>query len=417
MACFAADLPEPVLPEGMGVNIHFVTGHTKDLDAIAAAGFKFVRMDFSWSGTERAKGEYDWRGYGELLNNLEKRRIRAMFILDYSNPLYEETVTSRNPISGEQQRNVRSPQTPGSVAAFAKWAGEAARHFKGRRVIWEIWNEPNIHFWSPKPDVRQYIALAKEACAEIRKADPAATIVGPATSGFPWTFLEECFKEGLLESWDAVSVHPYRNYKDGPETAGADFQRLRELIAGLVPPARQSSPPPILSGEWGYATHDKGVSPETQAAFAARQQLANLFHGVPLSIWYDWKNDGDDASEREHNFGTVFPDLRPKPAYLALQVLARQLSGYAIDKRLPFDDESIWVLALKNPKGLRKLAAWTTGAPKTCNVRLGTNSKVHSIIDSTGSELPIHGTNGLLTLELTQAPLYVTPGPGARELK
>ena len=42
-----AEIPEPVLPAGVGVNIHFVTGHEKDLDLIAAAGFKFVRMDFA----------------------------------------------------------------------------------------------------------------------------------------------------------------------------------------------------------------------------------------------------------------------------------------------------------------------------------------------------------------------------------
>ncbi len=37
-----AQLPEPVLPQGVGVNIHFVTGHERDLDMIAAAGFKFI---------------------------------------------------------------------------------------------------------------------------------------------------------------------------------------------------------------------------------------------------------------------------------------------------------------------------------------------------------------------------------------
>ena len=45
-----AEIPPPVLPAGVGVNIHFVTGHEKDLDMIAAAGFKFIRMDFHWSG-------------------------------------------------------------------------------------------------------------------------------------------------------------------------------------------------------------------------------------------------------------------------------------------------------------------------------------------------------------------------------
>jgi len=39
----AADLPELVLPQGVGVNIHFTRGHERDLDLIAAAGCKFIR--------------------------------------------------------------------------------------------------------------------------------------------------------------------------------------------------------------------------------------------------------------------------------------------------------------------------------------------------------------------------------------
>jgi hypothetical protein len=35
-----------------GVNIHFTKGHEKDLDMIAAAGFKFIRMDLVWEETD-----------------------------------------------------------------------------------------------------------------------------------------------------------------------------------------------------------------------------------------------------------------------------------------------------------------------------------------------------------------------------
>ena len=77
-ACGAAEIPEPVLPAGVGVNIHFVTGHEQDLDLMAAAGFKFVRMDFGWTGTETAKGQYTWREYDELLANLDRHGLRAM---------------------------------------------------------------------------------------------------------------------------------------------------------------------------------------------------------------------------------------------------------------------------------------------------------------------------------------------------
>ena len=68
--------------------------------------------------------------------------------------------------------------------------------------------------------------------------------------------------------------------------------------------------------------------------FAARQQIFNLAQEIPISIWYDWKNDGDDPSENEHNFGLVYPDLIPKPAYNAIKTLTRELGGCRIWRRV-----------------------------------------------------------------------------------
>ena len=39
--------------------------------------------------------------------------------------------------------------------AFARWAAAAARHFQGRGILWEVYNEPNTKFWKPKADVQQ----------------------------------------------------------------------------------------------------------------------------------------------------------------------------------------------------------------------------------------------------------------------
>src|ERR1044071_1103875 len=356
----AAELPEAVLPSGAGVNIHFTRGHEKDLDLIAAAGFRFIRMDFGWAGVERKKGQYDWSDYDQLTADLDRRGLRAYYILDYSNPLYEENVASKNPLTGKDEpQGTGSPQHPESIAAFARWVGAAAGHFRGRHVIWEIWNEPNIFFWKPKPDVAQYTALALAAAKAVRAADPQATLVAPATSAFPWDFLERFLQSGILEYLDAVSVHPYRSNDKPPETAAQDYERLRDLIRRYAPGDNKRKIR-ILSGEWGYSSHNRGVSPEIQAAYLTRQQLSNLLNDVPLSIWYDWKNDGEDPAENEHNFGTVTHDLRPKPASLAMQPLARHLAGCRIVRRLPMNSDRDYVLLLAGAAG-QKLAGWTQG--------------------------------------------------------
>jgi hypothetical protein len=403
-----AEIPEPVIPAGVGVNIHFVSGHEVDLDRIAAAGFKFIRMDFQWAGIERKRGEYDWSDYSELLNNLDKRGLRALFILDYSNPLYEETVTSPHPITQAPHRTTASPQHPESVAAFSRWASAAARRFQGRHILWEIWNEPNGHFWSPKPDATQYSALALATCRAIREADPGAVILGPASSGFPWEFLDTFLKSGVLEFLDAVSVHPYRDRRNPPESAAADYEKLRKLIDLYMPGSKPKIP--ILSGEWGYSTHAKGVSMETQAAFAARQQLANLFHGVPLSIWYDWKNDGTDSNENEHNFGTVLPDLNPKPAYMAIQTLTRELAGYRIRRRISLPSAKDYALLCSNQAGNQKLAAWTLDEPHPVSVDLPKPDSRISGVKMNGEKFEARIESGRLKLELGSGPQYLALG-------
>ncbi len=350
----AKQIPEPVIPAGVGVNIHFIKGQEQDLDRIKEGGFKWVRMDFIWDYTESKKGEYDFSPYDELTANLEKRGLSAIYILDYSNHHYEKLVESPNPITKELEKHTASPQGPESVEAFTRWAAAAVKHFRGKKIAWEIWNEPNIFFWRPKPDANQYTTLALATAKAIRAADKNATIIGPATSGFPFEFIETLFKSGVLEYLDAVSVHPYRG--DPPETATADYKKLRALIDQYAPTGKQV---PIVSGEWGYSSAKGQFSLETQADYAVRQQLSNLWNGIPLSIWYDWKNDGPKEDEAEQNFGTVTTDLQPKPTYIALKKMVSELTGYRFDRRLKTEKKNDYVLIFGKEGGSKKIVYWT----------------------------------------------------------
>src|SRR5208282_5126943 len=93
-AALFAQIPPPVIPEGVGVNIHFIRGGERDLDMIAVAGFKFVRMDFGWQTTETTPGTYDWSAYDDLSAQLRQRGLRAIYILDYTHSAYEPKVQS-----------------------------------------------------------------------------------------------------------------------------------------------------------------------------------------------------------------------------------------------------------------------------------------------------------------------------------
>ncbi len=157
-------LPTAGTCEGMGINIHFTSELPGTLSMMRAAGIGWVRMDFFWADIERKKGAYDFNKYDTLLSQLDSRHIRPWLIFDYGNPLYGDG----------------SPRTDESRTAFADFAAVAVTHFKNRGVLWEMWNEPNIGFWKPKPDVDEYAKLAIATGKAVAAADPAAVYVGPA---------------------------------------------------------------------------------------------------------------------------------------------------------------------------------------------------------------------------------------------
>ena len=189
-----------------------------------------------------------------------------------------------------------------------RFAAALAKRYADEAIIWELWNEPNLdNFWKPKPNVADYMKWVKSVVSAIRESDPGACIIAPATSGFDFLFIESCFKQGLLDLVDGISVHPYRNASMGPETAIDEYNTLAAMIEHYTRGKKQI---PIISGEWGYTTSE--MAPELQGKYLARQWLCNMAHHIPVSIWYDWHDDGQDANEREHNFGTVTWDYQPQ---------------------------------------------------------------------------------------------------------
>ena len=361
------DLPRPptTLPHGLGVNIHFTHPREGELEQLAAAGFTFVRMDFTWGLIEQKRGEYDFKPYDDLLAALDKHNVRALLILDYANPLYDDGL---------------APHTDAGRQAFAKWAAAAVTHFKGRGVLWEMWNEPNLtQFWHPKTSVDNYVKLAIEVGKAIKSAGPEEIYIGPASSTIDMPFLETCFKGGLLDYFGAVSVHPYRGAQ--PETVADEYRKLRQLIAQHAPKDKQI---PVFSGEWGYScAAGSAIDDRKQGQYLARQWLTNIANDVPVSIWYDWHDDGPDPKENEHHFGTVTLDYKPKPAYDAAKKLTETLRGYRFNKRLlATDNDDDHVLLFTNSDDDVMLAAWTTSAD------------------------PRKAPIGDLTIELTQTPTY-----------
>jgi hypothetical protein len=397
VACSAsvasAQLPSLSVPDAVGVNIHFTVAQPGEFEMLADGGFKWVRMDCQWQQIETKPGEYDFSKWDRLLDDCDKHHVRALLIFDYSNKLYDRG---------------QSPQSDEAVAAFAKWAAATVTHFKGRHVLWEMYNEPN-GFWRPKPEVQQYIKLALATGKTVKAAQPDELFIGPALSGTDAKWLEPCFKSGLLEYWDAVSVHPYG--KSFPEHRVATYQNVRALIDKYKPAGKTI---PMLAGEWGYSDIWPNMGKDNQGKFLAREFLFNISENIPLTIWYDWHDDGTKPGDQEHHFGTVEnayhagrdPVYDPKPAYLAAKTLTHELAGTAFTKRLKLDRDDDFVLQFADGNQAR-FAAWSTDG-KPHDVVLPIHSGIYAVTTLLGEkQQPITADEKGLPITLTDSPQYL----------
>jgi len=249
------------------------------------------------------------------MNALETRSMGALLILDYGHP----------------DHGGSAPRTAEDIAAFGRFAEAAARHFKGRDVRYEIWNEPDIvQFWPPKPNAQEYAALLREAVSAIHRADPAAKVVSGGVSRLDLKFLRRAIDPDLAANLSAIGVHPYP--KAGPETIVPELENLREW-------ARQSFEGrlEIWDTEWGYSSTNaierapgNGHSDERrlrQARLAVREILTVWSAGFPLGVWYDLQDDGADAEDPEQNYGLLDASGAEKPAIQAVRTVMTAVRG------------------------------------------------------------------------------------------
>lgn len=293
-------LPMPALkvPDGLGVNIHFTNPKPTELQAMADAGFKWLRVDLRWDATETRRGIYNFSAYDNLTLAANQYGLKIIFILCYNNPLYNGGY---------------SPSTASSQQAYANWAVAAVARYQGFGHMWELYNEPNGNFWTSSGTLtvtqkaEAYTQMAIKAAATIKTSFPNERVIGPGAgyfdgwnADFPATisYLQTCLQQGAFAKFDGITVHPYRTVQ--PEHCWSDYNTLGNLINTTFSGPR----PPILSGEWGYTSTWFNGNQTTKAKYLSRSILHNYLCGIPLSMVYDWVS-GTDPNEPEQNYGIV----------------------------------------------------------------------------------------------------------------
>lgn len=396
----AASFPGATIPESCGVQLKNHNTSGENLDQIKALGCRVVRRGFVWPVIEKTPGTYDFSAYDGFVDAAEKRGLTILGCIALNNKAFP----SAHEEAGRE--------------AFAKFAAAVVEHYKGRRIIWEIWNEPNISsFWgkhgkaNTMPFADQYSELVKVVAPAMRKADPNATIVAGSVNlyeaSFPW--MERCFQNGILKAGiDGWSVHPYAT--KSPEGHLAYYERIRKLFVENGAPADF----PLLNSERGYpigkaegyAGGDPALSKEYQSWHFVRQYLCDVLAGVKLTIWYEWSG--------KEGFGLI-ANNEQMPAYKACDLMLKQLNGFALEERIALASPQDYVLRFKNKAGEVRIVAWTAPAlgetpdkavTHEVNVPMAGVSSVE-MVTLYGEAAPLAVQGGNLKLTLSGIPQYI----------
>jgi hypothetical protein len=399
------------ISEGFGVQVREWQTNETELDAIKAAGIGLLRFGIGWPFVENSHGEYDWERYDRFIASVRARKFRSIVILWGSHPSYVRAGSAKN--GPAQIEDLPAPASDDAVGGFARFASAAAHRYGGDDIVWELWNEPDLdRFWRPKPDRDAYTRLALATCQSIRQVRPSARIVGPASATMPgWKterdpgFVHAVLQSPLATCIDALSFHSYRmepgTPPKTPESVMADNARAADFVAGNTP--RDRAPLPLMCSEWGFNSRD--LSEQEQANYVVRTHLSNLLSGVPVTVWYQWRDSGENPGDSEARYGLVDFKGNGKPALAAVTGLLPLIGDHIIVDRLRTPNPQDFVVLLRGPDGSRKVLFWTTRRSHQDGVFLEAGGITQ--------RLPLDALPGIVSLGATDTDVSIV-GSGGR---
>ncbi len=318
-----------------GVNVALEQYHDvalrRNLDAIRATGFAWIRQSFPWAQIEPQRGKFDWSAWDRIVNAAGDQGSEAQGV---TRPAGESlqwiAVLDTSPDWARAQSlnsDLRDP--PSNSADFARFAGEFARRYGNRVHVYQIWDEPNLGGrWNGEVNPVDYAEMLRQAREAIQANDPQAVIVlaglAPTVENSranmsDWLYLRRLYEAGAGGYFDIVSGKPY-GFSTGPDDRRVDPDVLNfshvvlmreemELHGDANKPLWAShfgwnSLPPGWTGKpslWGQVTQDQ----QARYTLDAMRRVEREWPWMSVMVLENWQ---PDASAEDPRWGFAIAD-------------------------------------------------------------------------------------------------------------
>ena len=327
----------------------------RDLRLVEEAGFRWVKQEFAWREIEGAgPGIYDWSYSDRLMDQVDAHELNIIARVG----VQPEWAGGNYPDIGP----------PDDYQDFMNFLGALVGRYAGRVDAYQIWNEPNLaREWGGRPpNPGEYTEMLKMAYRTVKAIDPRATVISgglaPTTRwddvAMPDTvFIQGMYDAGAAPYFDLLGAHG-AGYKVSPETSpdivASDpalnnndpspealkriycFRHIEDVRAVMV--ANGDVDKRIALLEFGWTTDPRSYSPYRWHAVTDQQQADYLVGAFQYAEehWRPWiavmsliyMPDSEWGIDDEQTFWSViypgYPDLRMRPAYMALKSMAKE---------------------------------------------------------------------------------------------
>jgi hypothetical protein len=345
----------------------------REIELLRAAGVRWIRASVNWAGLEPdAKGDVNhWllAEYDYAVTRAREAGLEVLMPIADGVPYWASADPAKEVMpSGERRWEVT--YRPTRASDYGDIVRFVVEHFSELGVhAYQLWNEPNhLRFWPSGPSAAAYLPLLREGYEAAKAADPGSTVLLGGLSKSDFYYLEDLYRLGGGDYFDAVAVQPYtygvdptaswrgvHAWEDPDRISINAFPAIKEVRASMV--AFGDAEKDVWLTEFGYSTttREGGVSARRQARFLVKAyRYVERLPWVKALFWYAARNNPfyEDENTYEGRFGLASTNWRPKPSYGALR-------AYALGLPVP--------KVVLRTSSLRRLSTW--GAP-AARVRL-----------------------------------------------
>ena len=342
------------------------------LSLAKAAGFTGIKHQIPWKAIEIAPGRYTW-GQVDIIVEAARRHGLEVMLSVYAAPIWLRRVAPTGdridaPDAGPtgsiqewwEQFKGNHNGPPANFADYGAFMELIARRYGDNVQAYELWNEPNLAGnWDGKVAPGEFVELIAIGYRGVKRGNPNAIVIagGLAPTGVNLEgvamddvrYLEAMYqyRNGMIRDYfDALGVHSY-GYNNAPNdtpdnytTASTTykehwsffFRRFEQHWAVLQ--RYGDTEKTIWMTEMGWTTHNlhpefafgADVSEEDQARFLVEsyQLVKERYRYVSGLVVFNLNFANHVVPmDSAYSFSILDKDLRPRPAYLALQALEK----------------------------------------------------------------------------------------------